>query len=228
MISIPIRYRRSVKALFVQKLQHAVPSIVVLGNGIEHLTHGARGLDFWLGVGEVGVGVLVIGSVIRGFRQLRHHVSAAHADEHHHHAVDWIDICLAGMLAVEAYAHYRATGHVPRPTLLLSAVMLTIGIIHPRLAAHGDRRRELRVSDEGISVPGGKFTRLTLTWPQVESIDIGDRYATVKAIDGRAKRIDLSDVFQPTAVRNALLEARSRLTPPHAPSASIESPTPAS
>ena len=63
------------------------------------------------------------------------------------------------MLSVEAYAHFRATAHVPRPTILLAFAMLTIGILHPLLAKHGDRRRELRVGDDGISVPGGKFTR---------------------------------------------------------------------
>jgi len=71
MISVPIRYRRAQRGLFIQKLQHAIPSIVVLGDGIEHLSHEPQGLDLWLGAAEVGVSLLVIGSVIRGFRMLR-------------------------------------------------------------------------------------------------------------------------------------------------------------
>jgi len=224
MITIPIRYRRSFNVFFIQKLQHAIPSFVVFGDGVDHLTHGAHGVDFWLGVAEVGVSVLVMGSVLLGFRALRRHTATAHADSHHHHGVDWIDICLSAMLSVEAYAHFRATAHVPRPTILLAFAMLTIGVLHPVLARHGDRRRELRVGDDGISVPGGKFTRLTLRWPDVDTIDVGDRYATVTATDGRSKRIDLGDVLQPTAVRDALMQARTFLDASrYAPRASIES-----
>ena len=36
--------------MFIQKLQHAVPSIVVLGDGIEHLSHDPHGLDLAIGV----------------------------------------------------------------------------------------------------------------------------------------------------------------------------------
>jgi hypothetical protein len=97
---------------------------------------------------------------------------------------------------------------VPRPTLVLSVTMLVIGVLHPVLAARGARRRELRVGADGISLPEGKFTRLTLTWPQVESINVGDRYATVTATDGRAKRIDLRKVIQPEALCDVLVMAR--------------------
>ena len=217
MIAVPIRYRRSQKALFVQKLQHAVPSIVVLGDGIDHLSHDPHGLDLALGVFEVGAAVLVMGSVIYGFLQLRKRIAVAHADHVHAHGVDWIDISLAAMLSVEAYAKYHATTHIPRPTILLATVMFTIGLLHGRLAAWGDRRRELRVGPEGISVPGGRpfSSRLTLIWAQVASIEIDDRAAIVTAIDGRSKRIKLTDVFQPSAIRDAL----------HAARASIESTT---
>ena len=122
MISVPIRYRRAQRGLFIQKLQHAIPSIVVLGDGVEHLSHEPQGLDLWLGAAEVGVSLLVIGSVIRGFRMLRAE-TAANVDFHHaHHGVDWIDICLGAMLSVEAYAQFHATGHLPRPTMLLSLI----------------------------------------------------------------------------------------------------------
>jgi len=48
----------------------------------------------------------------------------------------------------------------------------------------------------------------------------------VTAIDGRSQRIDLADVFQPTAVRDALMTARTFLDGSrHASRASIESIT---
>jgi hypothetical protein len=224
MIGVPIRYRRSQRAQFIQKLQHAVPSIVVFGDGIEHLSNNPHGVDLALGVFEVGAAVLVIGSVIRGFREMRKHTAAAHADHVHAHGVDWIDICLAVMLGVEAYSKYHATAHIPRPTIVLALAMLAIGLLHGRLAAWGDRRRELRVGADGIRVPGRGFARMTLSWAEVASIETGDRWAVVTATDGRSKRIDLGDVLQPKAVREALTMARAFLDEArHAANASIES-----
>jgi hypothetical protein len=224
MIAVPIRFRRSQNAQFIQKLQHAVPSIVVLGDGLDHLSHEPEGADLALGGIEVIAAVLVIGSVIRGFRQLR---KAKRAGEpHHHHGVDWIDICLGVMLSVEAYAKYHASGHVPRPTILLATAIFAIGLWHGRIAAWGDRRSELRVSADGISVPGKFFSRTLFTWPELASIETGDRWAVITANDGRSKRIDLNDVLQPNAIRDALIAARTFLDDArHAANASIESTT---
>ena len=69
MISVPIRYRRADRALFIQKLQHAVPSIVVLSDGLTHLTHEPRGLELVLGVFEVAAALGVMTSVVHGFRK---------------------------------------------------------------------------------------------------------------------------------------------------------------
>ena len=211
--------------MFIQKLQHAIPSTVVLGDGIEHLSHDPHGMDLAIGGAEVVVSVLVIGSVIRGFRQLRTKPASDDPHAHHRHGVDWIDICLGAMLSVEAYAKFHATGHVPRPTILLAIAMIAIGLLHGRVATFGDHRREIRVSADGLSVPGRRpFQRLSLTWPEVQSIDIDDRTAVVTAVDGRTRRIDLADALQPQAIRNALLAARTFLEDArHAASASIES-----
>jgi hypothetical protein len=235
MIAVPVRSRRSQKAQFFQKLQHALPAFIVLGDGMAHLSHNPHGAELALGVGEVVAGVLVIGSVIRGFRQLRQDLATPADDVHVHHGVDWIDICLAGMLSVEAYAKYHATAHIPRPTIVLAVAMFAIGILHGRLAAWGDSRRQLRVTPDGISVPGRRpFSRLTLAWPEMASIEVGDRSAVIIAMDGRTARLDLTDVTQPTSIRDALMSARRFLDDArlpavalakvgHAASASIES-----
>jgi hypothetical protein len=224
MISVPIRYRRAQRGLFIQKLQHAVPSIVVLGDGIDHLSHEPHGLDLWLGVAEVGVSLLVIGSVIRGFRKLRAETAANLEVHHQHHGIDWIDICLGAMLSVEAYAKFHATAHIPRPTIVMALAMFAFGILHGRIAAWGDRRRQLRVGADGISVWVRPFKQLTLAWAEVASIEIDDRAAVVTAIDGRTQRIDLTDVLNPKAVREALMAANTFLDDArHAAGASIES-----
>ena len=225
MIAIPLRYRRAERGLFVQKLQHAIPSVIVLLDGLEHLSHNPRGAELALGVVEVVAAVLVMGSVFRGVRALRRRLATPHEDaDHAHHGVDWIDLCIGVMLAVEAYAKYHATHHIPRPTILLAITMLAIGLSHGRIAAWGDRKRRLLVTPDGISIPGRFFRRTTLSWAEVESIEMDDRAAVIKAIDGRSKRIDLSDVLQPKAVRDALMSAQTLLDEArHASSASIES-----
>jgi hypothetical protein len=208
MISVPIQYRRTLKAQFLQKLQHAVPAIVVLGDGLEHLSHREDALDLALGSTEVVISLLVAGSVIRGVRALRAHIAQTE-HSHAHHGVDWIDICIGVMLLVEAWSKYHASGHIARPTLLLALVMLTLGVMHGRLLAFGARRRELRIDANGISVATKPFNRMSLTWPEVASIEIGDRWAVISAINGRSRRIDLNDVMRPQAVREVLLRAQT-------------------
>ena len=226
MISVPIRYRRAQRGLFIQKLQHAIPSIVVLGDGVSHLSHDPHGVELALGVAEVGVSVLVMGSVIRGFRDLRKRMARGGHDVHVPHGIDWIDILIGAMLSVEAYAKFHATAHIPRPTILLAVTMITIGLLHGRLAAWGERRRQLRISEDGITIPRKPFSRVFLPWPQVASIDVDDRWATITAADGRAHKFDLRDLMHPNAVRDAIVSAQTQLAESrHAAGASIESIT---
>ena len=211
MIAVPIRSRRAHKGQFAQKLQHAVPSIVVLGDGIEHLSHDPHGASLALGVAEVGVSVLVIGSVIRGFRRLRAQMAGtAHAHPHAPHGVDWIDLCLAAMLAVEAVAKYSANGRLPRPTIVLALTMLVVGLAHGRIAAWGDRRRELRVDEAGIGLPGRFFRRHTLAWTDIASFDLTETAAVITTVNGTTQRLELADLMQPATVRDVLAQAHAR------------------
>jgi len=224
MIAVPIRYRRAQRGLFFQKLQHALPSIVVLGDGLGHLSHNPEGLELALGAVEVIAALLVIGSVVHGVRKLIKQTAAGGEAQHAHHGVDWIDIFIALMLSVEAYAKYHATHHIPRPTILLAVAMFTIGLLHGRIAAWGDRRRQLRVDADGISLWVRPFKQMKLAWAEVASIEVDDRAAVITAIDGRSQRIDLIDVLNPKAVREAINGARTQLDESrHAASASIES-----
>ena len=208
MIAIPVRSRRAHKGQFVQKLQHAIPSVVVLGDGIAHLTHDPHGASLALGAAEVVVSVLVIGSVIRGFRRLR--TQLAHTGPRHaHHGVDWIDLCLAAMLAVEAGAEYSATGHLARPKIVLAVAMFAIGLGHGHIAAWGDRRRELRVADTGLSIPGAFFRRHTMAWSNIASFDVTDTAAVITLINGDTRRLNLADAMEPAAIAAALSHARA-------------------
>ena len=208
MTAIPVRYRRVQRGQFLQKLQHAIPSVMVLSDGISHLQHDPHGASLALGVAEVVVSVLVIGSVIRGLRQL---LSKTSAPAGHAHRIDWIDIFLGAMLLVEAYAKFHANGRLARPTILMGVVLLVIGLLHGRIAARGDRRLELRVDDHGISVPGRFFRRLTLPWAEVAEITIGSTTARLIAKDGRDQSLNLADAANADVIRHALADAAARL-----------------
>lgn len=210
MTAITIRYRRVQKGQFLQKLQHAIPSVIVLTDGLDHLQHDPHGASLALGLAEVVVAVLVIGSVLRGFRKLLATAKGGgHADAHH--GVDWIDIFLGAMLLVEVYAKYHATGRIARPMILLGVVLVIVGVFHGRLAAWGDRRLQLRIDEHGISVPGRFFRRLTLAWPEVAEITVGRTTARVIAVDGRDQVLNLGDALNADAIRAALTGAQSRL-----------------
>jgi hypothetical protein len=210
-LAVPVRYRRAEKGRLLQKLQHAIPSVIVLGDGLDHLRHDPHGSSLALGFAEVLVAVLVIGSVARGVRKLfARGAGDPHADAPHH--IDWIDIFLGAMLLVEAYAKFHATAHLPRPTITLGVVLIIVGLLHGRIAKWGERRLQLRVDDTGISVPGRFFRRLTLTWPDVAECGSGPATARVIARDGRDQAIDLADAVNPDAILGALAEAQARLT----------------
>ena len=208
---IPVRYRRVQRGQFAQKLQHAIPSVVVLNDGITHLQHEPHGTSLALGVAEVAVSILVIGSVVRGWRRLISKTPKAAGHSHQAHGVDWIDLFLGAMLLVEAYAKFHANGRIARPMILLGAVLMVVGILHGRIAGWADRRLELRVNEHGISVPGRFFRRLTLAWADVAEITVGPATARLIAADGRDQSLDLADAANAEDIRHVLAEASARL-----------------
>jgi hypothetical protein len=204
--SVPVRYHRQRRGQLIQKLQHAVPSVMLLQDGFHRLTGELHVQSVALGVAELVSSGLVIGSMIRAIKRLRA------ADTHHAHGVDWIDTFLGAMLAVEALMHQQETGHLPRPTVLVAILTLGIGIFHARLSAWGDRRRALHVTGDGVSLPGRPFRyrRLFLPWSRVAAIDIDERSARVQSISGDERRFDLADAVHADALRAALTEAQAR------------------
>jgi hypothetical protein len=210
MSAVAIRYRRVQKGQFAQKLQHALPSVIVLSDGLDHLQHDPHGASLALGIAEVGISLAVIVTVVRGFRRLIRPADSTH-DGHTHHGIDWIDLSLGGMLLVEANAKYHANGRLARPTIGLGVALILLGLVHGRIVAWGNRRRELRVDEEGISIPGRFFRRLSLPWAEVAEITAGPSRVRVIATDGREQDIDLADAVNADAIRHVLNEARERL-----------------
>jgi hypothetical protein len=210
-ISVPlVSLRHDERAQLVQKFQHAVPAVMLLGAGVQGLMHGEQGFAFWLAVGELAVSGLLLRTLakeIAAARRPRHGSHAPHAG--HHHGVDWFDIFAAGVLTAEALEHWHVHHHLPRPTLLTAAVTLALGLFHGRLAAH---RRVLRIDAAGIRIRGRSFfRRFSASWQDIERIDLEEGKARIVLHSGRERRLHLKDFPNAPEVRDALRAAQERL-----------------
>ena len=208
MVSVPLVSKKRRRALAVQKFQHLVPAVPLLAAGLSALQHGAHGAELALAIFEIATSALLFGTVARELRGL----TRRHPHVHSPHSVDWFHVFAAGVLLAEALERWHLTHHWARPTLLLSAVTLALGLFHGRIEAGAQRRRALRLDAGGIYVGGKPFRPFRATWDDVASIEIGPRYATIRTRTGRERRLDLGDLEDAAAVRAALTDARSRLS----------------
>ena len=209
-VSVPLLSKWRQGAMLAQKVQHAVPSVALLGHGVVRLSHETTLLSLALGASEITVGALVIISFVRAIRAIRAKTSAA--DHAHHGSVDWLDIFIGAMLAVEVWAHWHETGRIQRPSALLVLITIGLGLGHGWFAARQQRRRMLRVSETGLSIGRGKFVpAFKASWNELRAIEIGPQTARVVKKDGSAKKINLADLKNTDAVRAALATARDRV-----------------
>jgi hypothetical protein len=139
-IANPRRERRRAVGRLLQKIQHAVPALVLLQHGYEGVSHGAHGWHLLLSIAQVLVAVTVIVAVVVAIRTLRRQMAGGRLP-HLHLGIDWLDIFLAGMLFVEVWTRYHDVGRIPRPTLLLAVIMLIVGVYGGRFAAWKRARR---------------------------------------------------------------------------------------
>jgi hypothetical protein len=194
-------------ALF-QHLQHALAAPQLLIHGVQRVRGLESGTDLLLGGAEVVASVLVIGALARAFRAYqRPHAGAGHRA---HGRIDWVDVLLACMLVTEAAAHWHETGKWPRPTLLTAAVMLTLGVLHGRMAAKRERRCALRVTDDGVTMGLRFFRRFTARWADIVRIEIDPTQARIVTRSGREQDFDLHDLEGADRVTAALEVARRR------------------
>ena len=207
MLTVPLKSKRREKALALQKFQHAIPAIPLLFAGIQAIGGEEHGFALALGVFEIVTSALLIGTVVRGIRAMRRPAAATH---HAHHGVDWVHIFAASVLVAEVLEHYHLTGHIRRPTVLTAFVTLGLGLAHGRLERLSERRRAMRVEDEGIHIGGRFFQTFRARWEEVTSIDVGERHASIKTRDGRERKLDLADLHGAEHVRGVLAEAQRR------------------
>jgi hypothetical protein len=207
-IRVPIRSRRRMRAALLQHLQHVLPAPQLLIHGVERITDSPPFGDILLGGAEIVVSALVIVAFVRAIRRYRQ--SRTHSGHRAHGSVDWLDVLLAGMLLTEAAAHWHETGSWRRPTLLTAGVMLALGLLHGWLAAKGERRCALRVTDDGVTMGLRFFRRFSARWADIERIDLDTAPARIVTRTGRTQTFDFEDLEGAERVKAALEVARQR------------------
>ncbi len=214
-LTVTLRSRRQQRAQLVQKLQHVFPSAVLLGAGLkEFLGELPHGWGLALAMTEIVVGLLMLGALARTAYSSRHllkrRADPAHTPHHTHSAVEWENFIAAALVLAEGWEHRLHGGHhFPRPAVLMAAVLVVTGLLHGRIMRAAERRRAIRVNDEGLYVPGRKFQRtIDAKWADLASIEIGERWAVVTTRTGRNRTLDLVDLDRGDEVRHALEAAR--------------------
>jgi hypothetical protein len=205
-VVIELQSRRRDRAALVQKIQHVAPAVAVLFAGLQTLRSGGDGVGGVIAVAEIVTGALIVGAFARNLRAWRR---GAHARPHgpHAHGVDWVDLFVSAMLAVEVWEHWHTTGHIRRPTVLLSAATLILGLLHGRFMAAAQRRSALRITDAGVRVGFSKLRSFSASWPEIAGIDVSDTRARVVLKSGRTRDINLSDLHNAAEVSAAIRAA---------------------
>lgn len=201
---IPFLSRRRERALVAQKVPNVLGALALFGDGVLRAQRETQTYGWVLSGAEVLSSALVLGAFVVALVTA---VRAKPGDQQPHDSgIDWVDLLLAGMFAVEAVAHHHEANHWPRPTVVLAATMLVLAVLHRPIAALSRRRRGLIMSNKGLRV-GRPFRRFQADWSMLKPITVGDRWAVLETIHGDVHRIDLSDLGNERQVREALREA---------------------
>lgn len=214
---VALRSRRQQRAQLAQKLQHAIPGIVLLGAGLQALSEQPHGAALALAVFELVSSALLLANTAKSVhanRHLLHRSPRDRAGHAAHHGIEWADIFAAAVVVAEGFEHRMHGGHhFPRPAILTAVTLLVLGVFHGRILHFAEERRALKVSETGISIGGRPFKqrKVRATWSALKSIDVGDRWAAITTKAGRVRRLDLADLEGAEHVRAALTTARERL-----------------
>ena len=206
---MPLLSRRVKRVAIIQKLNHAIPTVGLIASGVQALTHGAEGFELALAIVEILTSLFLIVTLARNIREARatappgHHVS--------HGSIDWADIWAAGVLFAEAGERWHLRHHIARPIILNALVTLALGLAHGRMQSFARRRRSMRLTAEGIRIPGKPFRSFAARWAEIAAVDVTNAAAQIRTRAGRTRRLDLIDLENAAEVRVALEEAQRRV-----------------
>jgi hypothetical protein len=212
-IVFAVQLRRVQRALLVRELVESVPAAVTLiAAGVAGLrAAGAGAADRAIAVAEIASAGWMLHFLRRGVREVlgyRHAASAApegssapllrpaHEEMAH---VEWAGVAGAAMLGVEVLQHWRETGRVQRPTLLVAAFTLYLALGGRRMIARVMRRRverrrpRLALSTEGIDYRGSRRRRFTVQWDDVTRVEHDAERLRVTLRDGAVREVRAGD-----------------------------------
>ena len=121
------RLQRRAVVRMLQKLQHAVPGVVLFREGLHAFSEGAHGWHLALAVAELLTASAVAIALLLAIRSLAADLKAGRAP-HLHFGIDWTDIFLGAMLFTEVAAKYPESHRLWRPATLLGIAMIVLGV----------------------------------------------------------------------------------------------------
>ncbi|MFI5311979.1 MAG: hypothetical protein ACHQQ3_12140 [Gemmatimonadales bacterium] len=206
---VPLHSRRRRRARAVQRLQDVIPAGALLIAGVQGLVAGASGAALALALTEIVTTALLLTSIMRTIREAR----SSAPPPPHSGDISWGEIWAASVLMAEWWERWHEGHHRSRPTLLLAAVTLLVGLFHGRVTRAVQRRRALTLTDDSFSVGGRRlWSRFRSSWDELATISITPTEARVRTLSDKVWKIDLADLENADEVRSALEVARKRLT----------------
>ena len=200
---IPLLSRRRERAVVFQKLPHLLGAAGLIVDGLIRIQHVIEPYGWAVAGAELVTSVAVLGAFLWSLATTRARMQAG---AHEPHGVDWVDLLLGAMFAVEAVAHHYETNHWARPTILLAVTMVVVGLLHGPILSRSRRRRGLQITNKGLSLGRG-LRRFAAEWSDLKPITVSERWAVLETTNGTQHRLDLSDLGNEQQVRDALREA---------------------
>ena len=139
----PARAKRRAVGRIVQKIQHAVPGVVLLQHGVHAFTEGEAGWHLALAAVEIVTASAVFISLLLAMRKLAGHLRAGEVP-HVHTGTDWTDVFLGLMLYTEVAAKYPVFHKIWSPSFLLGTVMIVLGFFGQQVVNFKARLRSSR------------------------------------------------------------------------------------
>jgi len=207
-VTLPLRSKRRKRAQLLQKFQHLLPAVLLIGSAMASFRTDEGGAVRAIAIVQAVASVAFIASVAHSVRAARR-TPSGHG--HPPHAIDWPDVFVAGIFFAEALERWHRKGKIFSPPLLSALALLALGLLHGRIFGAVERHRSLRIDEAGMSMGRRPFGTFKVSWGELQSIEFDARYARIRRRDGRERRIDMNDVEDPAPVRRALEDARRRI-----------------
>ena len=216
MTTIQLDDRRKEIAQMIPKLQHLFGGVPLLITGLQNLQAGDERL---LALFEVGLAVMLLATFIKDLRAAFRHKK--HEPGHTHSGFGWFDLVAGGMLIFEAFhsPHHKAA--YLRPQFLSGVITIGFGALHGRLHAFHQRRRYLKLDENGLEFRFSRFRHLRLSWKELASVEIRDTIAVFHRTNGRKHTVRLALIRNADDIRQGLLDHAGAAGVPAGPEATL-------